>query len=199
MGPNKENFEATRKTILKVAREEFSENGYIKASTARIVQESGVARGTLYYHFGDKRGLFRVLYEQVLKEILAAVQEEIKAHEDPWEGFEGGCKAYIECCRRKDVLRIALIESRLALTYQDRMHIQSYTLGGALRHLLTGLMEKGLIPKQDLYSLSAILFGALSESGRALELAPDPESKKEEMVETMLWLLRSMRSERKEK
>jgi AcrR family transcriptional regulator len=55
-GPNKENLEATRRIFLNIARKEFSTRGYYNASTAAIVEESGMARGSLYYHFGDKKG-----------------------------------------------------------------------------------------------------------------------------------------------
>ena len=76
-GPNKQNLEATRRIFLNIARKEFSTQGYYNASTAHIVEESGMARGSLYYHFGDKKGLFRAVYEELMTEMRDAVRKDV--------------------------------------------------------------------------------------------------------------------------
>jgi AcrR family transcriptional regulator len=47
--------EATRKKILDAALIVFSQKGYDKANVSDIVREVGVAQGTFYYHFKDKK------------------------------------------------------------------------------------------------------------------------------------------------
>ncbi|HOY63827.1 MAG TPA: TetR/AcrR family transcriptional regulator [bacterium] len=47
--------EMTRKKILDAALIVFSQKGYDKANVSDIVREVGVAQGTFYYHFKDKK------------------------------------------------------------------------------------------------------------------------------------------------
>ena len=61
-GANKDNYDETQSVFLALARLEFATYGYAKASTNRIVQQSGMARGSLYYHFKDKEDLFRSIW-----------------------------------------------------------------------------------------------------------------------------------------
>ena len=71
IGPNKENFDKTNERFLAVARDEFANHGYAAASTNRMVQQSSMARGTLYYHFKDKRGIFAAVFKNLQHEILS--------------------------------------------------------------------------------------------------------------------------------
>ena len=53
-----------RQQLLRVAREVFARRGYAKTSVDDIVLEAGVARGTFYLYFGDKRDAFSELVDQ---------------------------------------------------------------------------------------------------------------------------------------
>ncbi|MEW9502758.1 TetR/AcrR family transcriptional regulator [Jeotgalibacillus marinus] len=50
-----------QKRILNAALKEFSENGYDKASTNRIVKEAGIGKGMLFYYFKNKEELYYYL------------------------------------------------------------------------------------------------------------------------------------------
>jgi len=50
---------ATRQQLLDAAVSVFSRMGYARATTREIAQTAGVAEGTIYRHFADKRELFR--------------------------------------------------------------------------------------------------------------------------------------------
>jgi AcrR family transcriptional regulator len=50
--------EASRQKILRAAFDAFAENGYEKTTMDDIVKRSGLSKGTLYWHFKNKRELF---------------------------------------------------------------------------------------------------------------------------------------------
>jgi AcrR family transcriptional regulator len=50
--------EEKRETIFNAAVEEFAEYGLEKASTNRIVKNSGIAKGSFYQYFEDKQDVF---------------------------------------------------------------------------------------------------------------------------------------------
>jgi TetR/AcrR family transcriptional regulator len=59
--------------ILDASIEEFTEKGYVFASTNTIVQKLNISKGSLFQYFSNKETLFRYCLETVLKEISAAV------------------------------------------------------------------------------------------------------------------------------
>lgn len=53
------------------------------ASMEDIAAEAGVSKPIVYRHFGDKRGLYRVLAERYVTELLGRLQTALAAHTDP--------------------------------------------------------------------------------------------------------------------
>lgn len=52
-----------RQTILNACLTEFARAGYDQASTNRMVEQAGIPKGTLFFYFGNKRGLFLYLVD----------------------------------------------------------------------------------------------------------------------------------------
>lgn len=67
--------EARREGILDAALEEFAARGYAGARMEDIAQRAGVAKGTLYLHFGDKEGLFNGLAESAFEPMHALARQ----------------------------------------------------------------------------------------------------------------------------
>jgi AcrR family transcriptional regulator len=55
--------EGTRRDILRIATEEFAENGFNGARVDRIAARTHTSKRMLYYYFGDKTGLFVAVLE----------------------------------------------------------------------------------------------------------------------------------------
>ena len=171
-GSNKENLEATRRIFLKIARREFSTKGYYDASTADIVEASGMARGSLYYHFGDKKGLFRAVYEELMTEMQSAVSNTVSQTKDAWDAFMLGCLTILDLCTQNETRRI-IIDVHTALSYGERVDILSRTLLLELQGHLSSALDAGYFKGHELRPLSMMIFGMISESGRSFELADD--------------------------
>lgn len=63
----------TRERLLEVAKDEFLELGYEKASMRKICKKAGVTTGALYFFFKDKNNLFAELVKKVADEIKMIV------------------------------------------------------------------------------------------------------------------------------
>ena len=61
----KENASATQAALQQAALRWFSEQGFEKAPVGSICADAGVTVGALYHHYGDKKGLFAAVVEQV--------------------------------------------------------------------------------------------------------------------------------------
>lgn len=62
-----------RAAIVAAATALFIELGYAMASMEEIARRAGVAKQTLYNHFGSKRVLFQAIVEQICDELMATV------------------------------------------------------------------------------------------------------------------------------
>ena len=75
--------EERRNEILDVADRLFSQKGFEGTSTNDILEEVGIARGTLYYHFKSKEDIMDALIERYNKQILQAAQMVAQQKEVP--------------------------------------------------------------------------------------------------------------------
>lgn len=66
--------EQRRAQILGVAREVFAEKGYHDARIDDIVVRAGIARGTFYLYFSDKRAIFEELVDSFLRRLDANIE-----------------------------------------------------------------------------------------------------------------------------
>lgn len=60
-----------RELIVEVAMRHFAEHGYRGARVEDIAAEVGVAKGTVFLHFGTKEGLFLAAFERAVSELPA--------------------------------------------------------------------------------------------------------------------------------
>lgn len=64
--------EATRKRILKAAKEEFSKRGLAGARVDSIAERAKANKGMIYHYFGSKDDLFRAILEEAYADIRGA-------------------------------------------------------------------------------------------------------------------------------
>ncbi len=60
--------EEKRTAFLDIAIEEFANHNYNEASISRVVRRAGIAKGSFYQYFADKRDLYLYLFDLVSQE-----------------------------------------------------------------------------------------------------------------------------------
>jgi len=71
--------EEKKNKIITAATEAFAENGYSSTSINSIVKKIGIAKGSIFNYFGDKKGLFIYIFNiciERVKDYLRQVREE---------------------------------------------------------------------------------------------------------------------------
>jgi AcrR family transcriptional regulator len=81
-----------RDAIIEAATYLFSEKGFKETSTAEVAERSGVAQGTLFYHFKTKEGMLLKVYETVMDSYLSGLRTAL-------EGEDTGLEAVLEAVR----------------------------------------------------------------------------------------------------
>lgn len=70
-----------RQRILNAAMKEFAARGFDDASTNRIVESAGIAKGLLFHYFRSKKQLFIYLYDYCLDMVMKEISQKIDYQE----------------------------------------------------------------------------------------------------------------------
>ena len=94
--------EAKQEKILDAALAEFADKGYEQASVNVMVSASGIAKGSLYQYFTDKKGIFLYIFDFAISRVrrtLVQVKEET-AGEEFFTRLEKSLLAGVDFIRR---------------------------------------------------------------------------------------------------
>lgn len=61
---------STQDRIVAAARTLFGQNGFHRTTTAEIARQAGIAEGTIYRYFRDKKELFVACVEPIIQEVV---------------------------------------------------------------------------------------------------------------------------------
>ena len=108
MSVREQKMAETRKKLIEVARRAFAEYGYADTSMDKLTAEAGLTRGALYHHFGDKRGLFAAVVDQIDSQMGEYAQQHLEQPDDLWEGLLLEGQTYIQSALNPEFQRIVL-------------------------------------------------------------------------------------------
>lgn len=168
--------DATLSRLLKVAQQEFAKNGYAATATNDIVAKASVTRGALYYHFKDKKDLFRHVVEGVAREVLDTIIRRAEAESTSWHGLLEGCHAFIDACTEPHIRQILLIDAPAVLGWQEWREIDAKYAMGSLEEGLRLCVESGDLAPGSLKALTHLVSGALNEAALLIAESEDPEA-----------------------
>lgn len=165
--------EETRGVLLRVARVAFATHGFDGVSLDALAESASLTRGAVHHHFGDKRGLFRAVFEELEREIVEQVEAAAEHAPSVFEGIARGCEAFIDAALAKGVVRIVLLDGPRVLGWSTWRAIDAELGGRSLRTGLEVAMRRKEIDPVDPEALMLLLSGALNETALALAESPD--------------------------
>lgn len=99
--------QATREALLRAAERTFGRRAYEAASITDIVRRAGVAQGTFYLYFPDKKAVFVELVEELGRSLREALREATAACATRLEVEREGLRAFLTFSREhRDLYRI---------------------------------------------------------------------------------------------
>ncbi len=149
--------------IIRVAVEEFSEKGYTRASINAMVDRLGIAKGSIFQYFGDKKGLFLFAFHtamETVKNYLRTVRDQT-ADENLFTRLEATLLAGVLFLQKHPVIyRLyirTIFEYDIPFRNEILLSLRGYSLK-YLRSLLTDARQRGEIrPELDLDRASFVL------------------------------------------
>jgi AcrR family transcriptional regulator len=189
-GGKGERSQATRATLLAVARTLFAARGYAGVGTEQIVRAAGLTRGALYHHFAGKQELFAAVYEDVERDVVEQIaQSAVQSAADPMQALRAGAQAFLDACEDPAVQRIALLDAPSVLGWQRWREIGVRYGLGLVEATVQAAIDAGLIARQPARPLAHLLLGALDEGAMLVALADDGGQTRRDVGEAMTRLL----------
>jgi AcrR family transcriptional regulator len=172
---------ATRKLLVDVARENFTQRGYAATSIDDVIHQAGVARGALYHHFPGKEALFRAVYEEVEGEVVARVLAVAAAQPSPWDAVRAGLSAFLDACLEPSFRRIVVLESVSVLQSEVmEVGIDPVELP-MLRNVLEPLLGTARFADMALDALAYVALGGLYGASLFIARAADAPAARTEV------------------
>lgn len=190
----REQFEATRRKLLRVARQLFATRGYGGTSIADITRRARVTRGALYHHFTGKEEIFRAVFEEVERELVEKSGTAAAAERRPERRLEAGANAFLDACLDRDAQQIVLLDAPSVLGWETWQEIDArYALAGLTAALQTA-MDDGYLARQPAEPLAHVLLGALNQAALVIARSDDVARTRAELGRTIGRLLEGLRS-----
>lgn len=182
-------LQQTRKRFLKLGEKEFKKHGYANASTTRIVEASGMARGSLYYHFKDKQDLFRATYINGMDQMATQLQKTMDAHDSPDIALIELAKAYFKICADPVMGKFLMVEPIAVLGAEECQAVTSRTIRPVLTTSIDNIIKMGGLKGHNKGMMAMFLFSSLTESGRIISTLPNRKLAEDQFFETFQWVL----------
>jgi AcrR family transcriptional regulator len=173
----KANAASTQAALRAVGRKLFGQLGYEATSLGAICAEAGVTTGALYHHFGDKKGLFAAVAEELdegLVQLTAAARSKALARgADPWQAFMAAIDVFLQAGLNPEGRRIGLTDAPAVLGAQGWLEIRERHGLGAMVQTVHTLQSLNLLPQGDARLRARLILGLLYGAVEALAHQPE--------------------------
>jgi AcrR family transcriptional regulator len=192
-----ERVQATRQALVAAGRALFAQRGYADVTADEVVGVAGLTRGALRHHFGDKAGLFRVVFEQLEAETTQRVVAALAAGPPGGDGFTvltSGLTAFLDACEDPAVIRIALTDAPAVLGWATWREIETAHGLGLITAALGHAMDGGVLRRQPVDLLARLLLSATIEAALVIGRAADPTAARADAEQALHALLAGLRA-----
>ncbi|MEV6660210.1 TetR/AcrR family transcriptional regulator [Nocardia fluminea] len=181
----------TRAALEQAGRRLFAERGFAGTSAEQLVAAAGVTRGALHHHYGDKRGLFLAVLEQVETEATEEVASAVAAVDraDIIGAMTAGLARFLDICARPEMLRIVLMDAPTVLGWPAFREFEARHGLGLITAELQRATDAGLIPVVPVPVLAQLLLSAITEASLIVAHADDPDRARVETQQSLLLLI----------
>ncbi|WP_431962903.1 TetR/AcrR family transcriptional regulator [Nocardia sp. bgisy134] len=181
----------TRAALEEAGRRLFAERGFASTSAEQLVTEAGVTRGALHHHYGDKRGLFLAVLEQLESDITAEIGRAIAAV-DPGDiiaSMAVGLNAFLDICQRPEMIQIALYDAPAVLGWEEWRAFEARHGLGLIITELERARAAELIADAPVEILARLLLSAVAEAGLIVAHATDKDAARAQTQQSLLLLV----------
>ncbi|GAC1532116.1 MAG: TetR/AcrR family transcriptional regulator [Marmoricola sp.] len=196
VGRRAQTLSATRRLLVDIALEQFTEHGYAATSLDTIVSRARVTKGALYHHFSGKQALFEAVFEKTEADAAAAMRKALKKSKDPWEKAALGLRAFLDVVQNRSYQRVVIQDGPAVLGYERFREQEERSSYSMINDLVRTVVASSSYELSDdmADTFSRIFFGAMSAAGESVTAAIDPEVTVARVEAALTFILAGLRS-----
>ena len=186
---------STKRALVEVATELFTEQGYAGTSLDEIVAGARVTKGALYHHFSGKQALFEAVFEKVEDDASKRIRKAVRATNDPWERSLSALRAFLDVVPEPAYRRIVIQEGPAVLGYERYREQEERSTYGIVQDIVTGVLASYDVEPSLVETFSRVFFGAMSAAGSAVAVADDTAKAGAELEAAVGFILAGLRQQ----
>ncbi|BAZ26544.1 TetR family transcriptional regulator [Kalymmatonema gypsitolerans NIES-4073] len=172
----------TRTRILDAARRLFASQGFDGTTTRDLAQAAGVAEGTLFRHFSNKKAILVEVATQGWVEILTDLLTELSEM--------GSYKAVAQVMRRRmwnfhknaDLMRVCFMEAQFHPDLRDRIQSDVIVkMTNVAEAFFQTAMDKGIYRQMDAALVAKVFLGMFAVAGFSNNTIMEPDASPQQM------------------
>lgn len=178
---------STKRALVDVAEQLFTEHGYSNTSLDAIVAGADVTKGALYHHFSGKQALFEAVFERVEQAGAQAIADSLTHEDDPWLKAQAGLRAFLAVVQQPAYRRIVIQDGPSVLGYERFREQEERSTFATVVEIVRAVLTAGTweLDEEMLQTFTRIFFGAMSSAGDSVASSDDPQAAAER-VETAI-------------
>ena len=174
----------TKKRILQAAQKLFARSGYDGTTTRELATAAGVAEGTLFRHFDNKKAILIEVATEGWVELLTDLLTELSEM--------GSYKAVAQVMRRRmlnirensDMMRVCFLEAQFHPDLRDKIQLEVIgKMSIVAEAFFETAMEKGVYRKMNPKIVAQVFLGMFAVAGFSQNTIMEPNASPQEMQE----------------
>ncbi len=174
----------TKKRILQAAQKLFARSGYDGTTTRELATAAGVAEGTLFRHFDNKKAILIEVATEGWVELLTDLLTELSEM--------GSYKAVAQVMRRRmlnirensDMMRVCFLEAQFHPDLRDKIQLEVIgKMSIVAEAFFETAMQKGVYRKMNPKIVAQVFLGMFAVAGFSQNTIMEPNASPQEMQE----------------
>ncbi len=174
----------TKKRILQAAQKLFARSGYDGTTTRELATAAGVAEGTLFRHFDNKKAILIEVATEGWVELLTDLLTELSEM--------GSYKAVAQVMRRRmlnirensDMMRVCFLEAQFHPDLRDKIQLEVIgKMSVVAEAFFETAMQKGVYRKMNPKIVAQVFLGMFAVAGFSQNTIMEPNASPQQMQE----------------
>ena len=186
---------STKRALVDVATDLFTDQGYAGTSLDAIVAGARVTKGALYHHFSGKQALFEAVFEKVEADASKTISKAVRTTRDPWEKAVVGLREFLAVVQQPAYRRVVIQEGPVVLGYERYREQEERSTFSIVQEIVSSVLSSYELEPSMVQTFSRVFFGAMSAAGSAVSSAEDTQLASAEVETAITFILAGLRQQ----
>ncbi|MDJ0553221.1 MAG: TetR/AcrR family transcriptional regulator [Microcoleaceae cyanobacterium MO_207.B10] len=174
----------TRTRILKAAQKLFARHGYDGTTTRDLAQEAGVAEGTLFRHFTNKKAILIELATDGWVDILTDLLTELSEMSSYKAVAQVMRRRMLNISHNSDMMKVCFLEAQFHPDLRDKIQSEVIVkMTDVAEAFFETAMEKGVYRRMNSKIVARVFLGMFAIAGFSQQTLLEPNASPQAMQE----------------